>query len=92
MLEMTCQLYQKYSFFCDNIFNMITYDDLMPFHIINCEIEYINICRRWMKTAFTSYRYQINRAHKKFRIKLYHMLLPKKICYDIRSIIISYVI
>ena len=54
--------------------------------------EYINICRRWMKTAFTSYRYRINRAHKKFRIKLNHMLLQKILCYDVRSIIMSYII
>ena len=95
MRELTRALYHKYFIFEDELFTFL------PSEYVTNDIPFLDIMnifydshdrRIEMRNALSTYKRTTRDSYKKFRVKLYHMLMCNYINCDIRCIIISYLI
>ena len=95
MHDLTRVLYHKYFTYEDELFSILPSDhvtnDTLFIDIMNA--FYNSQARRVeMRDKLTTYKRTTRDICKKFRVKLYHMLMRNYIIFDIRCIIISYLI
>ena len=95
MHELTRALYQNYFIFEDELFTFL------PSEYITNDTSFIDIMnifydshdrRIEMRNTLSAYKRTTRDLYRKFRVKLYHMLMRNYIIFDIRCIIISYLI
>ena len=95
MHDLTRMLYHKYFTYEDELFSILPSDhvtnDTLFIDVMNAFYN-SNDRRVEMRDKLKTYKRTTCDLYKKFRIKLYHMLMCKYINYDIRCIIISYLI
>ena len=98
MHELTRALYHKFFIFEDELFTFLPAEHITNnasfFDIINIFYDSHDrrIEMRENTIQYNTYKRTTCELYKKFRVKLYHMLLYKYIIFDIRCIIISYLI
>ena len=95
MHDLTRMLYHKYFTYEDELFSFLPSDHVTndTFFIDIMNAFYNSHDRRVeMRDKLKTYKRTTRELYKRFRIKLYHMLMCKYINYDIRCIIISYLI
>ena len=95
MHDLTRRLYHKYFTYEDELFSFLPSD-----HVTN-DTLFIDVMNAFcnshdrrveMRDKLKTYKRTTRELHKKFRVKLYHMLMRNYIIFVIRCIIISYLI
>ena len=92
MLLLTKALYEKYIYLEDCMIEITCAYDIAYYDELEKNLNYVKAFKEDIVRTWDVYRHKMSKTIKSFKNQLYHMLLCKILCYDVRCITISYLI